>query len=71
MERPLLDEKGKPVDWRVRGWPARILQHEVDHLDGTLYVDRMLSRSFASNENVKQLYSGKPIPEVKKTLGIE
>ena len=65
------DEHGKPVDWRVRGWPARILQHEVDHLDGTLYVDRMLSRSLSTNENVKQLYAGKPIPEVRALLGVD
>jgi peptide deformylase len=33
---------------RVRGWHARILQHEVDHLDGTLYVDRMDTRSLCA-----------------------
>ncbi len=38
---------GAPFSWRVSGWPARILQHECDHLDGTLYVDRMDSRTLA------------------------
>ena len=42
-----LDRYGKPQTWPTHGWPARILQHEVDHLDGVLYVDRMLTRSFA------------------------
>jgi peptide deformylase len=42
-----LDRYGKPQTWLTHGWPARILQHEVDHLDGVLYVDRMLTRSFA------------------------
>jgi len=32
----------------AEGWYARILQHEIDHLQGTLYIDRMLSRSFSS-----------------------
>ena len=41
-----LDHKGNDVDFVAKGWMARILQHEVDHLDGTLYVDRMYSRSF-------------------------
>ncbi len=41
------DEHGAPHAWRVGGWPARILQHETDHLDGTLYIDRMQTRSFA------------------------
>lgn len=60
-----LDEKGQPQTWRVRGWPARILQHEVDHLEGTLYIDRMISRSFGTLPQVKALYGGKPIAELK------
>jgi peptide deformylase len=43
-----LDLEGKPFQWRVSGWPARILQHEVDHLNGVLYIDRMNSRTFMS-----------------------
>ncbi|WP_437585004.1 peptide deformylase [Paramicrobacterium sp. CJ85] len=34
-----LDEN--PVEIRASGWRARILQHEFDHLDGTLYIDRL------------------------------
>lgn len=60
-----LDENGQAVTWRVRGRPARILQHEVDHLNGTLYVDRMITRSFGTLPQVKALYGGKPIAEVK------
>jgi peptide deformylase len=41
-----LDLLGNPMKWRVSGWPARILQHEVDHLNGILYIDRMNSRTF-------------------------
>lgn len=65
-----LDPKGAPQKWRVRGWPARILQHEVDHLDGTLYIDRMHSRSFSTQEHAKELYGGKSIAEVKRMLGL-
>src|SRR5262249_38969209 len=32
-----LDEHGAAVDEEFSGWPARIVQHESDHLDGTLY----------------------------------
>jgi peptide deformylase len=39
-----------PRVWRLRGWSARILQHEVDHLRGTLYVDRMHARSLCGPE---------------------
>ncbi len=59
-----LDETGAPVRWRVKGWPARIAQHEVDHLNGTLYIDRMDSRSFGTLPQVKARFGGKPIAEV-------
>jgi peptide deformylase len=42
-----VDPKGMPISMHLRGWPARIAQHETDHLDGTLYVDRMISRSLS------------------------
>ena len=32
--------QGAPVRIKAKGWLARIFQHEVDHLDGILYVDR-------------------------------
>jgi peptide deformylase len=41
------DEHAVMQNWRVRGWPARILQHEFDHINGTLYIDRMDTRTFA------------------------
>ena len=64
-----LDERGQPQTWRVKGWPARILQHEVDHLLGTLYIDRMLTRSFGTAAQVKARFAGKPIAQVKQELG--
>ncbi|MFZ4895757.1 peptide deformylase [Plantibacter sp. Mn2098] len=36
------DLEGEPVELRVDGWRARILQHEFDHLNGVLYVDRLI-----------------------------
>lgn len=64
------DENGAPQTWRVRGWPARILQHEVDHVDGTLYIDRMMTRSFSTVEQARQLYGGKSIAEIRRLLGL-
>ncbi|NXE14103.1 DEFM protein, partial [Lophotis ruficrista] len=43
-----VDEHGEPVSWEATGWAARIVQHEMDHLDGILYVDRMDSRTFTN-----------------------
>jgi peptide deformylase len=34
-----LDERGVPQELTAQGWYARILQHEIDHLNGRLYVD--------------------------------
>ncbi|MGA2787403.1 MAG: peptide deformylase [Verrucomicrobiota bacterium] len=36
-----LNEKGKPVEFRCGGLLARVIQHEVDHLNGILFIDRM------------------------------
>jgi peptide deformylase len=36
-----LDREGKPVDRVVEGFEARIVQHEFDHLNGVLFLDRM------------------------------
>jgi len=43
-----LDETGRPVEFVAEGYLARALQHEVDHLDGILFVDRLspLKRHF-------------------------
>jgi len=49
-----LDPAGNRHDEVVSGWHARILQHEVDHLNGTLYVDRMLSRTFMNDEHYER-----------------
>jgi peptide deformylase len=65
-----LNEHAAPVRWRVSGWPARILQHELDHLDGTLYVDRMMTRSFATTELATRRFAGKPIAEIRRLLGL-
>lgn len=65
-----LDEHGVEQTWRVHGWPARILQHEMDHLDGTLYVDRMLTRTFSSADEAKRRFAGRPIAEIRAALGV-
>jgi peptide deformylase len=39
-----VDGDGKPVEFEATGWFARCMQHEYDHLDGKLYVDRLNAR---------------------------
>jgi peptide deformylase len=58
-----LDEQGEPRSVEASGWYARILQHEIDHLHGTLYLDRMHTRTFTSIDNWNRFWKGKPIGE--------
>lgn len=46
------DRDGKPIKVDASGWQARILQHEFDHLDGTIYVDKMVPRTFRTVDNL-------------------
>jgi peptide deformylase len=64
-----LDETGAPRIVEASGWYARILQHEIDHLHGTLYVDRMDSRSFCSLDIHARLWKNKTTAEAKAALG--
>ncbi len=63
-----LDAHGEPVVHRASGWPARIFQHEVDHLRGTLYIDRMMSRTFGTNAEVGAHWTRHPVEDVIETL---
>ena len=38
-----LDEQGNPVQFQAGGILSRALQHEIDHLDGVLFIDRIPS----------------------------
>jgi peptide deformylase len=62
-----LNEKAEPVSIDAGGWYARILQHEIDHLQGTLYIDRMRTRSFMSVENHGRYWKDVPIDRAGET----
>jgi peptide deformylase len=36
-----LDERGRPVRYKAEGYLARVFQHEIDHLDGVLFTDKL------------------------------
>lgn len=57
-----LDETGTPVDEVLGGWPARIVQHETDHLHGQLYLDHAEVRSLSTNENLVRYWAGQAVP---------
>jgi len=65
-----LNERGEPVVIQARGWYARILQHEIDHLNGRLYIDRMLSRSFMSIDNLTKHWADKTMGQLQMALDL-
>jgi peptide deformylase len=64
-----LNERGEEVTINAHGWYARILQHEIDHLNGILYVDRMKTRTLTTGENMFRYWMNHSIEEVLDELG--
>ena len=64
------DETGRELDEVLTGWPARIIQHETDHLRGQLYLDHAELRSLCTNENLSRFWADTPDPaEAARVLG--
>jgi peptide deformylase len=65
-----LNEAGELKEIEAEGWYARILQHEIDHLGGTLYIDRMWSRSFCSLDHYTRHWKSKSASELVQEFHI-
>ncbi len=63
-----LDHKGNPKTIEASGWFARILQHEIDHLNGTVYIDRMYPRTLMTVDNFNRYWKSKSMAEMKKLV---
>jgi len=46
------------------------VQHETDHLKGTLYVDRMRTRSLTTIDNLTRYWNDLPVREVVERLAL-
>ncbi|MFI5611072.1 peptide deformylase [Amycolatopsis sp. NPDC051903] len=66
-----LDETGAAVDEELSGWPARIVQHETDHLGGMLYLDRAELRSLSTHQAVSQRWAQPTVELAAKELGFD
>ena len=66
-----LNERGQEITLKAHGWYARILQHEIDHLNGTMYIDRMKTRTLTTVENSLRFWTQKSIEEVLAELDPE
>jgi peptide deformylase len=56
------DRHGRDYDLELSGWAARIAQHETDHLNGVLYLDRAESRSLSTTTVYDRLWA-QPTPD--------
>lgn len=63
-----LNERGEPAVIEAHGWHARILQHEIDHLHGSLYFDRMRARTLTTIQNLTRFWSHKSARDVLSAL---
>jgi peptide deformylase len=63
-----LDEQAEPRVIEAAGWYARILQHEIDHLGGGMYVDHMFPRTLMTVENYTSHWRETPIARIKDEL---
>jgi peptide deformylase len=66
-----LDHEGESKVIEASGWYARILQHEIDHLAGAVYIDRMRTRTFMSVENYNRFWKNTSSADLRKLIGWE
>jgi peptide deformylase len=63
-----LNEKAETRKVEAVGWYARILQHEIDHLRGVLYIDRMHAGTLTTLENLDRFWKDLPVSDVRARL---
>jgi peptide deformylase len=59
---------GQPKTVEATGFHARVLQHEIDHLDGRLYIDGIDPRTFVSREVALDLIRNEPFAVARAKL---
>jgi peptide deformylase len=64
-----IDENGQRIVKVATGWYARILQHEVDHLNGIVCCDRMESRTLTTQPNFAKHWAQKTVDQVRAAVG--
>ncbi len=64
-----LDRRGRPLDLKLKGWDARVFQHEIDHLDGILFTDRLTDpENYWTEEEYEMLRSSDEDEEIEKQV---
>jgi peptide deformylase len=65
LEVAYKDEFGRPQILKATGFLARAIQHEIDHLHGVLFVDRVENKLALDQELTKQGFSPKAVNSIK------
>ena len=60
-----LNRNGEKIKIQAEGWLARIFQHEIDHLDGVLYIDKLVSK-----DTLRRVQAGTEEEEERKAEAI-
>ncbi|GAB3540960.1 peptide deformylase [Arthrobacter tecti] len=60
---------GTRVIRQFSGWPSRIVQHEADHLNGTIYIDKANPRSLVSSVEYGERWTQPGIELAQRSLG--
>lgn len=60
IEVEALDDQGSPLRFKAQGLHARVIQHEIDHLDGLLFIDRL---DKAARDRIKRKIKKEGLPE--------
>jgi peptide deformylase len=64
IEVKAYDRRGRRVSIHARGFTARVIQHETDHLDGVLFLDRMTSfETLTYIEEFNRYWGSRDVPE--------
>ncbi|WP_018143490.1 peptide deformylase [Alloscardovia criceti] len=67
-----MDEAGNEHEQEMHNWPARIFQHETDHLSGEVYIDKAETRSLTTYDNLEDYWAFEAVPhEASEALGFE
>ncbi|PRB72478.1 peptide deformylase [Arthrobacter sp. MYb213] len=61
------DHEGNKLSLEFSGWQARIIQHETDHLAGTVYIDKAITRSLIGQDELYR-YPGLEIAQAREDL---
>lgn len=66
------DRRGKKIKLRLQGWTARIFQHEIDHLNGVLYIDRLTGQeNFWTEEEFDAMQESGEEQEVETVVEVK